>query len=300
MEMQQVRYFLALSSTLNFTRAAEECNITQPALTRAIKNLEDELGGELIRRERQHSHLTELGRRMLPLLQQCYDAAVSAKSLAKAVHGNEIVPMNVAVANCVNMAVLAPLFAQLARACPGVELQIRRGTGSAVAAALRNGEADVAIAGPLDDWDRLDEWPLFREPVELAFHADHRLGGWNGSHVALSELEGETMMHRVECETMNDLKPHLPAAPSALRVVHEVETDHDLVALLEVNAGVAFLSATAPASPATRRLKLLELDLWRTIAVYCVAGRLRTAAAATFLNLLRAADWSPLGVSEPA
>ena len=85
MEMQQVRYFLALSKTLNFTRAAEECHVTQPALTRSIKQLEEELGGALIRRERTHSHLTELGRRMLPMLQQCYDAAVSAKLLAKAV-----------------------------------------------------------------------------------------------------------------------------------------------------------------------------------------------------------------------
>jgi DNA-binding transcriptional LysR family regulator len=66
MEMHQVRYFLALSNTLNFTRAAEECNVTQPALTRSIKQLEEELGGDLIRRERNHSHLTKLGRRMLP------------------------------------------------------------------------------------------------------------------------------------------------------------------------------------------------------------------------------------------
>ena len=67
MEMQQVRYFLAVSRTLNFTRAAEECNVTQPALTRAIKQLEDELGGELIRREGRNTHLTDLGnaRRMI-------------------------------------------------------------------------------------------------------------------------------------------------------------------------------------------------------------------------------------------
>src|ERR671922_2645224 len=106
MEMQQVRYFLALSRTLNFTRAAEECNVSQPALTRSIKMLEDELGGALIRRERNHSHLTELGRRMLPVLQQCYDAAVSAKSLAKSVLGSESVPMSVAVSNSVNMTIL--------------------------------------------------------------------------------------------------------------------------------------------------------------------------------------------------
>ena len=44
MELHQVRYFLAVASTLNFTRAAEECHVAQPSLTRAIKQLEEELG----------------------------------------------------------------------------------------------------------------------------------------------------------------------------------------------------------------------------------------------------------------
>ena len=61
MEMHQVRYFVALCETLNFTRAAEKCNVTQPSLTRAIKLLEDELGGPLFNRERNQTHLTELG-----------------------------------------------------------------------------------------------------------------------------------------------------------------------------------------------------------------------------------------------
>jgi DNA-binding transcriptional LysR family regulator len=50
--MHQVRYFLATVSELNFTKAAEKCNVTQPSLTRAIKQLEHELGGHLFRRER--------------------------------------------------------------------------------------------------------------------------------------------------------------------------------------------------------------------------------------------------------
>jgi len=62
MEMHQVRYFLAVAETLNFTRAAERCNVSQPALTRAIQNLEGEFGGLLFRRERNLTHLTELGR----------------------------------------------------------------------------------------------------------------------------------------------------------------------------------------------------------------------------------------------
>ncbi len=50
MEMHQVRYFLAVAEKLNFTRAAEQCGVTQPALTRAIKSLEEELGGLLFHR----------------------------------------------------------------------------------------------------------------------------------------------------------------------------------------------------------------------------------------------------------
>ena len=57
MEMHQVRYFLAVADTLNFTRAAELCNVSQPALTRAIQQLEEELGGLLLRRERKLTHL---------------------------------------------------------------------------------------------------------------------------------------------------------------------------------------------------------------------------------------------------
>ena len=51
MEMHQVRYFLAVTEELNFSRAAEKCNVSQPALSRAILQLEEELGGPLFHRE---------------------------------------------------------------------------------------------------------------------------------------------------------------------------------------------------------------------------------------------------------
>ena len=67
--MQQVRYSWRWPKTLNFTRAAEHCNVSQPALTCAIQQLEHELGGPLFHRERGNTHLSELGRMMLPYLQ---------------------------------------------------------------------------------------------------------------------------------------------------------------------------------------------------------------------------------------
>ncbi|MFI0844398.1 LysR family transcriptional regulator [Mesorhizobium sp. IMUNJ 23232] len=298
MEMQQVRCFLALSRTLNFTRAAEECRVSQPALTRSIKQLEDELGGALIRRERGHSHLTELGRRMLPTLQQCYDAAVSAKAIARAVNDSDVASINIAVANCVNMTVLAQSIAELARSFPAVELRIRRGAASTVLEALKDGEVDIAIAGPLDPRERLNIWPLFREQVLVAVNVDHRFGTRMPPDIAVEELAGEVFLRRADCEIRND--PSGPSERFTPSMEHQVETDHDLVALLDANAGVAFLSATGPQSAKVRLLRLVDVEFSRTISVYAVAGRMSSAAVGLLLTLLRAADWSPLGVSEPA
>src|SRR5258706_16433975 len=90
MEMHQGRYFLAVARTLNFTRAAEECNVAQPSLTRAIRQLEEELGGDLFRRERPRAIMTELGERMHPLLKQCHDSALGARSLASSIKSGEV------------------------------------------------------------------------------------------------------------------------------------------------------------------------------------------------------------------
>ena len=60
MELHQIRYFLALCEELNFTRAAERCQVAQSSLTRAIKALEIEFGGALFHRERANTHLSKL------------------------------------------------------------------------------------------------------------------------------------------------------------------------------------------------------------------------------------------------
>jgi DNA-binding transcriptional LysR family regulator len=81
MELHQVRYFLTVANTLNFTRAAEQCNVTQPALTKGLQKLEHELGGLLIHRERQLTQLTELGKAVLPVLEATLSSADAARGM---------------------------------------------------------------------------------------------------------------------------------------------------------------------------------------------------------------------------
>ena len=82
MELHQIRYFLALTRSMNFTRAAEQCNVTQPALTKAIQKLEHELGGALVHRERHLTQLTDLGKLVLPMLERSFAAAESVRNSA--------------------------------------------------------------------------------------------------------------------------------------------------------------------------------------------------------------------------
>src|SRR3954452_9658473 len=98
MELHQVRYFLALASTLNFTRAAEQCNVTQPALTKGVQKLEQQLGGQLIYRERQLTQLTDLGKEVLPLLARTMASAETARRKAQEFQRKEIAPLKIGLA----------------------------------------------------------------------------------------------------------------------------------------------------------------------------------------------------------
>src|SRR6266705_1361305 len=128
MEMHQVRYFLAVARTFNFTRAAEECNVTQPSLTRAIKQLEAELGGDLFRRERPAAQLTELGQRMHPLLKQCYEAATGARELASSFKSGEVGALRIALTHSVDLSLLIPYLDQIKRLFNRLEFRFLRGS----------------------------------------------------------------------------------------------------------------------------------------------------------------------------
>ena len=291
MEMHQVRYFLAVAQTLNFTRAAEECNVTQPSLTRAVRQLEDELGGDLFRRERPHAQLTDLGQRMQPLLQQCYDSALGARSLASSIKTGEVGSLRMALSATIETALLMPYILELRKHFKRLEVKLSRGTATQVAELMKTGSAELAIASSLGDtWDRLDTWPLFSEGFVLVAGSSHRLAGCNS--IQLSDLRGETLLMRTYCEHFESLASVLRSQDFAVDWAHEVPSEHDLEAFLEQGLGVAFAPQSVLFSEKVKRVPVIGLDLRRTVSLYGVAGRQRTPVANTIMKMLRAADWS--------
>jgi DNA-binding transcriptional LysR family regulator len=289
MEMHQVRYFLAVARTLNFTRAADECNVTQPSLTRAIKQLEAELGGDLFRRERP-AGLTELGQRMHPLLKQCYEAAVGARSLASSFKSGEIGALRIALTHSIDLSLLIPFLEQIKRQFNRLEFRFLRGNSREVGELLKTGEAELGIAAEIDpSWDRLDTWPLFTEDFQLVTSALHRLAGRDS--VEIDDLRSEQLLSRAYCELASRLNASLREHGVEVDHCHEISSERDLISLLEADIGVAILPDTSPIPQTLKRAAVDGLDARRTVNLYGVAGRERTAVASAVMRMLRGADW---------
>jgi DNA-binding transcriptional LysR family regulator len=297
MEMHQVRYFLAAARTLNFTKAAEECHVAQPSLSRAIKNLEEELGGELFRRERALTHLTDLGRLVMPMMRQCYDSALGAKSLADSYQKGTALPLRLALSSTINLGLLAAPLAGLVRSFPALELKFFRGDAGAVAGELKSGRSEIAVSGKFaETWERFDYWILFTEPFCLAVNRDHPLAMQN--MVRIDQLKDERLLHRAYCEEASELTGLLAAHGIAQSTGDSIHSDHDLLALIEADVGISIVPESAPSSERLSRVALEGVELTRTVYAYAVSGRERSPAANAVIKLLRAADWERLARAE--
>ncbi|HEY7297380.1 MAG TPA: LysR family transcriptional regulator [Xanthobacteraceae bacterium] len=289
--MHQVRYFLAAVSELNFTKAAEKCNVSQPSLTRAIKQLEAELGGDLFRRERPQAQLTELGERMLPLLKQCYDSALGARSLASAIKSGEIGTLRLALSRTIELAPVLCHLDELSRLFSGLDMKLLRGSIPEIVEHLKRGDAELAIAGEIgEEWERLDRWPLFTERFDLLLNGKNELA--SKADLRFDQLRQQRFLRRVYCENAEQASAILRDHDIDVDRGCEVASEHDLLMLVEAQFGVAIAPRSLRTPPTLSRISIAGLELSRTVYVYGVAGRRRTPVASAMLKMLRAYDWS--------
>jgi DNA-binding transcriptional LysR family regulator len=109
---------------------------------------------------------------------------------------------------------------------------------------LKKGEAELGIAAELDDWDRLDSWPLFTEDFQLVVSKGHRLAGQ--ASVDIDDLRAEQLLSRNYCEHAVRLGNSFREHGLDVDRSHEIASERDLIELLEADIGVAVMPDTSP------------------------------------------------------
>jgi DNA-binding transcriptional LysR family regulator len=291
MEMHQVRYFLAVCDELNFTRAAERCNVAQPSLTRAIKLLEEELGGPLFHRERANTHLSELGRMVKPYIEQVASQAQEAKRLAL-----DFIKLKKTVLKLGIMCTIAPthmvgLFTSLQARHEGVELQLVDAGARVLQERLIGGDLEVAIyclPGDAKD-ERLHYMPLFSEQFFIAISPNHPLAHKNA--IRSADLNGQRYLNRVNCEYIGVAAPIWEQHGAKCEMVYRSERDDWILAMIAAGLGFGFMPEHSITHTGIVARPLIEPEFWREVNLVTVRGRPYSPAVGALVREAMHAPW---------
>ncbi len=290
MEMQQVRYFLALARTLNFTRAAEEANVSQPALTRAIQQLEQELGGPLFHRERRNTHLSELGRMMRPYLEQIQAQAEAARAQAKSAARLDDVTLKIGAMCTIGPALIGDLIAGFRKAQPAVDLELVDEGSDQLLEKLARGDLNLALFGlPQGPDERFHGLPLFRERFVIAVPPDHPLAEKNV--VTCRDTHDHTYVNRANCEYYDTVRRELRDQGVRWRQVFSSARDDWVQGMIKAGLGIGFFPEFSVTHPGLVARRLIDPEFTRTIMLVTVRGRPHSPAVGAFVQAARAFRW---------
>jgi len=290
MEMHQIRYFLAVCDSLNFTRAAEACHVTQPALTRAIQKLEQELGGSLFYRERAAIQLTDLGRLMRPHLEQILHQRNTALTTAQSFLKLENAAVNLGVMCTIGPLRFTGFLAAFQTDNPGIEISIREGVPRYLADLLADGEIAVAVmAQPEPFPDRFHVQPLYRERFVAVFPAGHRCA--NKTSVRLEDLHNESYLSRINCEFRDAIRSQREARGVHIRYAFRSERDDWILTMVAAGMGFCIMPEFSPMLPGVVACPIVDPEIVRAVSLVTVAGRPFPPAVATFMRGIKSYRW---------
>jgi len=287
--MRHIRAFLAVARLGNFTRAARELHISQPAITIQIKQLEESLEVKLFERNNRRVQLTRTGYELLiPLERVLLDVEAVASATRDLTNlGGGLVTVGAIPSLAAKL--LPPAIAQFTRTYPEISVRVRDVMAASITDLVKAGEVDFAIGSQLRDDQEIFSQHLFTElmyafvpkahpfakkrTIELAELAEHRI------IVAAKDTSIRLILDRA-----------LEQQRLALHILHE--TNHMSTAIAMVNAqlgiGVLPLAATT-CGPCDqiRRIRITNPPLERRVGIISRSGRPLSKASEKLIEILQ-------------
>ncbi len=290
MDFNQVRYFLALANTLNFTRAAEQCYVSQPALTQAIRRLEGELGGELIHRDGKYTELTELGKSLRGYFEQIDRTRHLVRSTAKAVTSGEIAELNIGVMCTIGPRVLVGMLDAFQMQHPMVSIVLHDVTPGSIPDLLLSGALDgVFCARHRSPHSQLHCVELFEEAMVVAFPAGHEFAKMEA--VPLREIAKQRYVDRLHCEFRNEFLEFYKEQDIQLDITFRSQREDWIQSLVREGMGVSMMPRYSLLRPELDHRPIIEPLLSRTVEFAIVDQTKTTPALNMLMEQVKNHDW---------
>jgi DNA-binding transcriptional LysR family regulator len=284
-EIQQIRYFLAVAETSSFTRAADKLGVSQPAITSGIKRLEAELGAPLFHREGRRLLLSDLGEMMRPQLEAVLQQTLVAQDTAKNFRLLHQVPLRVGILATIGPTRFSDLLARFQRDNPGVELELIEASPGDLVRQLDDKHLDLAIlSAPEPLGGSYRTVPLYVERYVVIFPKGHRLERL--PTVTLADVSGEAYVDRLSCELREMVMEVCSQRNVELYARFRSMREDWIQAMVAAGIGVAFMPEHSVTLPELPRRLLVDPPLSRSVELVRVSGRTLTPAARAFSALL--------------
>lgn len=250
MELYQLRYFLAVAETANFTKAAARSNISQPSLSQQILNLEAETGQKLFHRLGRRVALTQAGEL---LLEHAREIVARADNVLRELKDDPTGGFKVSVGALPTVAHF--FFPAVVAHCRANQVPLMLETHEnfrpVVVSAVLGGEVDLGLVSTPVNEAQLESTVLYREPLLLAISANHRLVG--SKELTFADLREEAFIMLGDTSTLTSQVRRVSVEYGfEPRVGHQCAQLATLKSLTAMGLGISILprSARSPNDPA--------------------------------------------------
>ncbi|MCP2338860.1 LysR family transcriptional regulator [Actinomadura rupiterrae] len=239
---RSLRYFVAVAEELHFTRAAERLYVAQPALSKAVRRLEDELGTPLFVRNRHSVALTEAGRSLLPVARAAVETLDDWERRARAERDAAARVLPIGYHSAIEPGLLRGVTERFAELRPDRRIDLRLNDWDDPAGTVLSGRDRAALLRlPLPGANRLDHEVLVREGRCVALPEGHRLAAHET--VRLRDLRDETFVALpASAGPLRDFWLAVDRLGTQPRIGAEVHNSEDYFQAVQAGRGIAMLS----------------------------------------------------------
>jgi LysR family hydrogen peroxide-inducible transcriptional activator len=173
MNLNELRYIVAVAQELNFRRAAGLCFVSQPALSLAVRKLEDELGVKLFERSKTEVKITSVGQRVVEQAQRTLEEAARVKEIARQGRDHLVGPLRLGAIHTIGPYLLPELIPVLKKIAPQMPLEVEENTTANLDQLLKNGRLDIIVIALPFGGPGVDTLPLYDEAFRVLVPTDH-------------------------------------------------------------------------------------------------------------------------------